>query len=671
MLRKACSAAAALAVPLFAVALSIPGLAFGSRNLCPTCDVIPAPRYLNVYWELGNWESDVAATAPDLTRRRIDQLVQALGHSLYFTGLAQYGVSSVSILPSLTETGCGPPPADIAAAPAAIGAFARCLMARHGNLDPERTVLNVFLPPATARDPADPGCTAPGEHDRYGSPVEVALIPIACNPSIGGLLSTVSHQMVEGATDAEPDSPLGWKTSGVPGQEIADECEDTPSRSVPFLFAQAASYWSNAAGACVSGWTPAGSTLLAPIILSGAACGTGKDMTITLTGTFGPAPWDLGGAPPQTRSLYVSAQIAGLWKAGNAGDFPEDAVGFGDIRWLGGATASGDTITLHGFDAGYGAPSAALRRGLVVLPGDAIDVSVSSPATGQTSMVRVIAPSPRAATLSVTPSAHLLGAASHIFAGGEGEIAGRLVDGGGCAVDGAAVAITSSDATDTLAAVQAVSSDGGQFQSLYTPRLAGRKTITVTAPVSATATVPVYPRMTSLLPPTGGAAGNQGVTLTGDGFGPGTTIAFGGVTLPASRVHVLSPSTVQITTPPSTLPGDGSGAVDVTATVAGVTSFPLAYRYVVPGKPVISFTSSLCGVVQGSVAAYRADGSALPGAFALSTPSALIVLPGAQRARTQTLPAGGAFTTAGGPITATAAGQPSLTTTAAVPLLAG
>ncbi len=70
--------------------------------------------------------------------------------------------------------------------------------------------------------------------------------------------------------------------------------------------------------------------------------------------------------------------------------------------------------------------------------------------------------------------------------------------------------------------------------------------------------------VTGISPASGSAAGGTSVTITGTGFSAGATVNFDST--PASGVHVVSSSELVATSPP------GTGAVDVTVTIAGGTS---------------------------------------------------------------------------------------------------
>ena len=171
------------------ISIATPGPARAVSNFCPsgTCD-IATPVYVNVYWS-ANWNVAVATSStPDMTTTRIDALTQSLINSAYFSGLQQYSVTSVAVLmPSIVEGNCGAPPGDLDTAHSQLGAFATCVIALNPFLNNGNTILNVFLPPQTAPIAGHDFCTkSNGEHDKYGSPVEVTFLPTnsSCNGSI-------------------------------------------------------------------------------------------------------------------------------------------------------------------------------------------------------------------------------------------------------------------------------------------------------------------------------------------------------------------------------------------------------------------------------------------------------------------------------------------------------
>ncbi|GEM00381.1 carboxypeptidase regulatory-like domain-containing protein [Cellulomonas terrae] len=97
------------------------------------------------------------------------------------------------------------------------------------------------------------------------------------------------------------------------------------------------------------------------------------------------------------------------------------------------------------------------------------------------------------------------------------------------------------------------------------------------ATYGSTATVVDYvpgaaaPAITSLAPATGTVLGGEQVTITGTGFGPDSTVTFGGV---AATVAVEAPTTLV-----ATAPAHAAGPVDVVVTTQGQASAPATYTY--------------------------------------------------------------------------------------------
>jgi len=235
----------------------------GVGNFCPigTCD-ISQPIYMNVYWDTSPEQWDLDA-GPGLKRADIDQYVTTIISSSYFTGLKPYNVTSIDYRPSITVSTCGPVPNDIDQALAEMGKFADCVMflvnsAAPNYLDPNAAILNVFLPPQTvpSSPTADFCAKYAGEHDKFGSSVEVTVIPTAtaCNPSDSAVFATLSHEMVEATTDPIAQSPTGWKQpSWQGGQEIADICDSLGGTWFPPPDGVVVQYWSNVENNCVTG----------------------------------------------------------------------------------------------------------------------------------------------------------------------------------------------------------------------------------------------------------------------------------------------------------------------------------------------------------------------------------------------------------------------------------
>jgi hypothetical protein len=630
-------AAAICAVFLALFLYSGPARAIG--NFCPsgTCDITD-PVYVNVYWDdsVDKWNTDIAQSDPSATVARIDVLTQALAHSQYFAGLAQYSVTSVTVAQSIVANGCGAPPANIDQAFAQMNTFAGCIFTAHPTFIPGQTILNVFLPPQVvpASATAEYCKTANANHDQYLYPVgfaddqivyafvQVAIIPtnIACNKSLTSVLELTTHEMVEAATDPVPFSPTGWKNFGT---EIADACEHTKAKNAPFLFGRVSTYFSNATNGCVA-------FPVSPLsVASSKVCGSGSNMTMTLTGAFGDvhsgAPWDLTTtpaaypAPASSSTIYLQAVVSGshAWSAGNVMGFPPDIVSLGKITWkaVGG---SGDTIVINGFDSHYGvaAPSPGLTS--TVSPGDKVTLTISSQDTGRLIKTTLIVPGPSNVNglAFLNPLIHLTNGSppAEIFFGDHPTaVTGTLVDTGGCAIQNVAVTVSSSDPSATTA--QGTTAPDGSFAIPYQlGGHAGKHTIKVVSPVVAQTTVSIHPVAGSLSATVGARAGNQPVTLSGAGFAAGvTSVIFrnGANSVLATGVAVPDLNTVSFFTPAS--PASATGVFQVVAAIDGVESVPLAYRYIVPNQPVLSIaTSPSCpsDTTVLKVDAYNADGTA-------------------------------------------------------------
>jgi hypothetical protein len=101
-------------------------------------------------------------------------------------------------------------------------------------------------------------------------------------------------------------------------------------------------------------------------------------------------------------------------------------------------------------------------------------------------------------------------------------------------------------------------------------------------------------------PVQGPVAGGTTVTITGSGFGvgdPATTVKFGGAS--ASNVVVVSPTEITAVTPHSPLPGDGTGAVNVTLSDSGGGPVTAAQQFTYLATPVVSGISPTSGPPQG------------------------------------------------------------------------
>ena len=568
-------------------------------NFCPsgTCD-IAAPVYVNVYWDssVSQWNTDVAATSADMTVDRIDALANSLVHSQYFSFLAPYSVTSISMGATVIASSCGPPPTTINSIinhPNNEAAnFANCVLANNPGINPSTTILNVLLPPQSgAGSPSTDFCKSVngihniGDHDLYGSPVEMAIIPTnsACNGSLSGLFRAMTHEMVEAATDPNSKSPTGWK---VPfGDEIGDICEGFPNSQAaspanpatqvsqqPFLFAVVSTYYSVARSwsdwfafpstqdlgncmplppASVASFSTNGTTSspFGAQIDWAAACGAGSQMGLAMqVENFGPTPWDLV-ANQSKATVFLNVGVdatkrgGGTWSAGQIHGAPPDGVTFNGIRW-GSPNATGKTIVqVTGFGGTYGVGSGSSAS--VVRPGDAITINAFDTNFGQPLAAGpLVAEGPKGiAGLLVseqTSGTVPVSSANWIYAGNSAQLTGRVVGdpncGGGAmqsapyGIEGVSVSLTPPASSDVVTPSSPVTTDGGgSFSFGWKPSLAGaREPLTALAGTGATALsqatlTDVHPTAVSMTPAVGPVAGGQTASLGGAGYGAAIT----------------------------------------------------------------------------------------------------------------------------------------------------
>jgi len=262
---------------------------------CPpglTC-VYPRPRFLNIYWvERGRWDRDVAAAGLAETRKKIDTYSKALVASAYFSGVSQYGVGQPTFVGSVeADARCleqfpVPQTADFAH----ISGFVACEVNSLNLRSTDNLIVNLFLPPRVTPEWVNAtvlghtikwmGCEKNG-YAGYHSLVPLALIgrngsvaptvPFAviptsksCNADFGGLTDTLSHEMVETASDP---GMFGWYDStpndilatGLPIIEIGDICESGglfPTGAKSFSNGLVSAYWSNTPPTCTFGNLP-------------------------------------------------------------------------------------------------------------------------------------------------------------------------------------------------------------------------------------------------------------------------------------------------------------------------------------------------------------------------------------------------------------------------------
>ncbi|MFZ0250357.1 MAG: IPT/TIG domain-containing protein [Acidimicrobiales bacterium] len=114
------------------------------------------------------------------------------------------------------------------------------------------------------------------------------------------------------------------------------------------------------------------------------------------------------------------------------------------------------------------------------------------------------------------------------------------------------------------------------------------------------------PTVTGISPAAGPAEGGGIVTVTGDGFVAGTTVAFGGVA--ADGVTVTSPTTLD-----AGVPAGGSGSVDVTVSTPQGTSATSTADLYAYGVPVVTSVTPDTATVAGGTAVTIAGSGFVPG----------------------------------------------------------
>lgn len=622
------SLAFALLVFLIGAAIPLaPVRANGVGNyfcLIGTC-VIDNPVYTNVYWDnVGQWDTDVVkAGRPDLLRAKIDGVIWALIRSQFFSQLAQYKVYAPAMNPSI-QPNCGPAPASMTAIKSndtVLNNFITCVTGQFPALINKNTILNVYFPPTT-----NPGAFGTGADHKQIRSVAITVLPTnqtGYNTDISRLLEMASHEMIEAATDPNQsnNSPTGYKNRD-PGSEFGEEIADLCPNSLNFPFLGVSDgqntglteYWSDNANSCVNPFKISAPT--PPTIAKITPCGSGRNMSLTITGTFGPPPWDLTAGTFAGQTMYLNLTVSGPtdnWSAGNV--LNGDAVTLGPITWnqVGNGYPT-DTITIQGFGPAYGG-------GQVIRPGDVLTVSVYSMQNGEAGTAAVTAPSP--AGLQFDPTSNLNVGTAEL-------ITGVAYAGSGCMVEGVNLTLSANPGTFTWTGAPGplVTASDGSFAAKYqAPLVAGMVTVTAASavlPAPATLKFAALPVLSALSPDLGPVAGGGKVTATGLGFDShagATTALVRGVVGPNGNINVSATPTVdqvaenntsvvvtmpqspferqgtilnsagglysgtgagQSPAPPGSNPFPGGGEAEFTITVNGAVSNELPYTYRCP-----------------------------------------------------------------------------------------
>ncbi len=282
-----------------------------------TANVMTTPTVINVYWD-PTWDAD----NPGITETALNAWMQALVASTYFSGLSEYGVTSVRFGGAFNaDPSCG---SRAAARPSTItvAQFAAC---EANKLKIPNAVYSIFFPKGSLeRDDVKAvlgggvqACTGPGYLSYHlnastlltnvlGTGIVYTAIfadPSCLDPTLPApatlwhtVTNDASHELVEAITD--PDEALPVIFSGG-DDEIADKCDPPFSGAVtlttPFLSqlggGTAQSYFSNRSGACISGFGTALLPTITQALLSWPGGLTSEAPQIQIVGGgFGSVP---------------------------------------------------------------------------------------------------------------------------------------------------------------------------------------------------------------------------------------------------------------------------------------------------------------------------------------------------------------------------------------------
>ena len=207
--------------------------------------VLPAPQLYLIYWGTA-WLPQTAATP---TAAEVTDAVSTLMASGYLTGLTQYRGSGHGALRGSAVITSSDPPDGFTGDQVADFIDAQLSAGTVPGPDPgNQTVYGVVMP--TWVLPRFTGRT--GEHNSYlrsGQKIHYAWFTNFGD--LGGITATISHELVESATDPDGSGFLGVnRTCDGPGWcEIADICQSTRA-SIDGITVHP--YWSNQAGACIA-----------------------------------------------------------------------------------------------------------------------------------------------------------------------------------------------------------------------------------------------------------------------------------------------------------------------------------------------------------------------------------------------------------------------------------
>jgi len=394
-----------------------------------TDGVVDTPTILNVYWETSqaNWDADVAAAQTATfqsaaTFPRIEGLTQALVHSSYFKGLAQYNVSFPAIAPSIflgSSTVCPSipmPPANTTVGHDLVkDGLPPCLQTALAGFNAPELVLNYIYPPQVP-DGGDIHCSTgtAAYHDHSGGIASTFIATnSSCNKSLARILESLSHEMVEAMTDPAPYLGLGWRSywlhnNGTPWAqrvEAADMCEAQNSlvavdQTQPFMTetmgASIDMYWWNSHNGCFAE-DPTTFDNNPGFSTAQDVCGRGQGMQFNFSAVSDLPPWDLTKDASGARTMYLSLSSP-RFKAGAFLRAPApDSIAFGDLMYNSSCDSS--------FGCKLGANVVGFTKDVQIAAGDIITFTTTAVSSGLESNSTFVAPAVDTVTVSVQPPA--------------------------------------------------------------------------------------------------------------------------------------------------------------------------------------------------------------------------------------------------------------------------
>jgi hypothetical protein len=212
----------------------------------------------NFYWSL-HWNTD----SPNVTQSQIDGATTRLLRSTFLAGSHQYGANSAVLDGSYQDFhntfNCKPRYTESTSQAGIVG-YLLCNMSNSHHLPkPDgHKIYVLYLPPKTVI--GDRGCnSALGYHSFVPYLTGTALyivIPLKCNPTLGAIQDTLSHEVVETMTDPVG---AGWYEGPplsishfLPKGEVGDICDSDNVKPNYLDGLELDAYWSNADNACVA-----------------------------------------------------------------------------------------------------------------------------------------------------------------------------------------------------------------------------------------------------------------------------------------------------------------------------------------------------------------------------------------------------------------------------------